>query len=317
MRPLTLADLEMVHDLELARDIAYTGGERYSLDNLRTRWVSPLFQLEDARLVFDTAGQLIAYLGLAQRQQAKNYADLTVRPGYSDPRLGDYLLAHGETWARGRIEQAPPEARVTLELEAYANDGYNCRACTRAGLVDIRHSWSMAIEMQEPPGKLAWPEGIELRPFVPGRDDRVTFDAIDTAFRDHWGYMPQDYNEWRHWTVERANFDPALWFLAYEGDQVAGCSVCFVKLAGFGWVDELCVLRPWRRKGLGLALLQHSFGEFYRRGIHKVGLGVDAQNLTGATRLYQRAGMYIAGEEIDYEKELRPGVEVTTRELPA
>jgi mycothiol synthase len=61
---------------------------------------------------------------------------------------------------------------------------------------------------------------------------------------------------------------------------------------------------------LGLALLQHSFGEFYKRGTPVISLGVDAANPTGATRLYQKAGMHVAAEYVSYEKELRPGLEL-------
>ena len=82
-----------------------------------------------------------------------------------------------------------------------------------------------------------------------------------------------------------------------------------------GWVGTLGVLRPWRKSGLGLALLRHSFNEFYRRGKHKVGLGVDAENLTGALRLYQNAGMHVHQTFDNYEKELRPGVEISTQTL--
>jgi ribosomal protein S18 acetylase RimI-like enzyme len=74
-----------------------------------------------------------------------------------------------------------------------------------------------------------------------------------------------------------------------------------------GWIRSLGVRRRWRRKGLAMALLHHSFGEFYRRGKRSVGLGVDSENPTGATRLYERAGMHIA-EVFDLcEKELRAG----------
>jgi ribosomal protein S18 acetylase RimI-like enzyme len=54
-------------------------------------------------------------------------------------------------------------------------------------------------------------------------------------------------------------------------------------------------------------LLLHSFNEFYQRGMFKIGLGVDASNPTGATRLYQKVGMKVAVEDVLYEKELRPG----------
>jgi ribosomal protein S18 acetylase RimI-like enzyme len=77
------------------------------------------------------------------------------------------------------------------------------------------------------------------------------------------------------------------------------------------------VRRPWRKRGLGLALLNHSFGEFYRRGYRRVGLGVDAQNLTGALRLYEKAGMRAdpARRFSVYEKELRLGVDLAVETL--
>lgn len=76
-----------------------------------------------------------------------------------------------------------------------------------------------------------------------------------------------------------------------------------------GFVDKLGVRRPWRRRGIALALLYTVFGEFYRRDTHTIILGVDSQSETGAVQLYQRAGMWMERETISYEKELRPGKE--------
>ncbi len=126
--------------------------------------------------------------------------------------------------------------------------------------------------------------------------------------------MPGNFEEWKHWMLDREGFDPTLFFLAFDGQQLAGCSLCSYEL-GDGWVNTLAVLRPWRKQGLGMALLLHSFGEFYRRGKRRVGLGVDSQNLTGATRLYQRAGMHVSREYISYEKELRAGIELSTQAI--
>ncbi len=114
--------------------------------------------------------------------------------------------------------------------------------------------------------------------------------------------------------LKRDDFDPSLCFLALDGDQIAGFALCRPYI-DMGWVDELGVLRPWRRKGLGLALLHHAFHAFQARGFLRVGLGVDAQNLTGATRLYERAGMSPFRQWDIYQKELRPGVELATRSL--
>lgn len=179
----------------------------------------------------------------------------------------------------------------------------------------VRSNWRMEIEMHQPPLGPLWPYGISMRTFVPGQDERATFEAMDEVFQDHWGHIPGNYEEWCHWMLKREDFDPTLWFLACDGNEIAAGSLCMNE--SIGWVDDLAVRRPWRRAGLGMALLLHSFGEFYRRGIRKVGLHVDSQNLTGATRLYDRAGMHIARRHNWYEKELRPGVELSTQELSA
>jgi len=63
-------------------------------------------------------------------------------------------------------------------------------------------------------------------------------------------------------------------------------------------------LRRWRRRGLGLALLQHALGEFFKPGERRIGLGVDTENSSGATRLYERAGMHVACEALCFAKEL-------------
>jgi ribosomal protein S18 acetylase RimI-like enzyme len=103
-----------------------------------------------------------------------------------------------------------------------------------------------------------------------------------------------------------------------DGDQIAGINLCrshWIDDPDTGWVGTLGVRRPWRKRGIGLALLRHAFNEFYRRGKRKVGLGVDAQNLTGALRLYEGAGMHVHQASDLYEKELRPGREISVESL--
>ncbi len=317
MRPPTIEDLEIVHGLTLAYDLAFYGEEDMTLEDLRMYWSAPKHNLErDQRLVFDQNGQLLAVLYLDQRMYVKFFVDILVRPGYSDTRPGDYLLELGETWAREQMIQAEPEVRVALNVWVPSNDQDSLDRFTQRGFQEIRRYWDMKIELSETPAAPEWSEGVELRPFVPDRDARAVFDMMETAFSDHWGHMPGSFDEWRHRKIEHPDFDPTLWFVACQGDQPAGVSLCSAG-GEHASVDTLGVLRPWRRQGLGLALLLHSFGEFYRRGKREVVLGVDSQNLTGAVRLYQRAGMHIARENISFEKELRAGREISTQALPA
>jgi ribosomal protein S18 acetylase RimI-like enzyme len=161
-----------------------------------------------------------------------------------------------------------------------------------------------------------------LRSFDPEKDLLPIYKVDEEVFQDHFGHLPEPEDEGfkrfvHHMTGSDA-YDPDLWFLAVDGDQIVG--ICICRKYGdegkdTGHVSVLGVRRPWRRKGIALALLQHSFGEFYRRGKRKVDLGVDAESLTGAVDLYQKAGMYVRRQFDLYEKELRPGREISVTSL--
>jgi len=201
---------------------------------------------------------------------------------------------------------APPGLRVSLYNSVnHANEAAR-KLVEGEGYTLARHFWRMQMDMDEAPQRPVWPDGITVRTFVPGQDEPATFEAFQEAFRDHWEYVPWRFETWQQIMIERDDFDPSLWFLAMDGDEIAGGSLCFNHHEE-GWVDDLAVRRPWRRQGLGLALLRHSFRELYRRAQRRVALGVDTQNTTGATRLYDRAGMHVSRQYDAYHKELRPG----------
>ncbi len=314
MRCPTMDDLKAVHNVVTTSDLAYLGSADITLDDIRTDWLAPTFNLQqDAWLIAGPSGQVVGYASMGQREHARIYSEILVLPEFSRLGLQDALLAQVEQWAQGQVPQARPEVRVALNSFVAQGDEQGALSLQRSGFKEIRRSWNMEITMNEAPAEPEWPAGMTVRTFRPG-DERLVFDTDEEAFKDHWGHMPGNFERWKHWTVERETFDPTLWFLAYEGDRIAGVSLCAHR-DELGWVDSLGVLRPWRRAGLGKALMLHAFGEFYRRGTRTVGLGVDAQNLTGATRLYEKVGMHVVRVYINYEKELRAGIELSTQEL--
>jgi ribosomal protein S18 acetylase RimI-like enzyme len=103
-----------------------------------------------------------------------------------------------------------------------------------------------------------------------------------------------------------------------DGNEIAGICLCRpvdAEDSESGWVNELGVRRAWRKQGLGFVLLKHAFAAFYARGQKRAALGVDASSLTNATRLYERAGMRVVRQFDQFEKELRPGLEISTQKL--
>jgi ribosomal protein S18 acetylase RimI-like enzyme len=139
-----------------------------------------------------------------------------------------------------------------------------------------------------------WPDGVGARSYEEG-DERVFYDIHQETFEDTWEPIHETYEEWAHWLFEGSDFVPDLWFLAVEGDEPAGFALChpYRTRPELGWVRILGVRRPWRRRGLGRALLLQAFREFAARGMTHAGLGVDSTSLTGANRLYESVGMLV------------------------
>jgi mycothiol synthase len=178
-------------------------------------------------------------------------------------------------------------------------------AVIAAGFELVRHSFQMTRPLDEidPP---VWPNGIRVATFEAGQVAAVHA-AAQEAFADHWEHRDTPLEEWRKWHIEDPRFDPSFWFVAWDGDEIAGVSLCRVHSSGdpqHGFVSTLGVRRPWRRQGLGTALLLHSFADMKRRGMTKASLGVDAENTTGAVRLYERAGMTVDQRYDVYRKAL-------------
>jgi ribosomal protein S18 acetylase RimI-like enzyme len=175
------------------------------------------------------------------------------------------------------------------------------------GYEPVRVHYWMTVTLKNAPPSPQWPEGIAVRAYVPGQDEQALYEAGEASFQDIWNRQPSTLERWTAATRD-PDFDPSLWFLAQDQATGAVAAICLCSaIPGQGMVTQLGVLRPWRRRGLGLSLLQHAFGAFYRRGIVEIGLSVDAESATGAPRLYARAGMTVARSYIQYLKELRPG----------
>ena len=311
VRRPTLDDADAITAMVQAAEIAEQGEPEMEREILVDDWQK--LNLEtDAWVVVD-GDRIVGYADLTERGHVQFNTWAATHPDHVGRGIGSHLISLVETRARERIGEAPEGARVTLH-NWVANVNRQARELLeRRGYEPVRHYWRMAIDMTEEPPAPAWPDGIGLRTFERGRDERATFDALEAGFSDHWGFIPGDFDKWVKDT-QSESFDPTLWFLAVDGEEIAGVSLCS-RLSLLPWVDKLAVRREWRHRGLGLALLQHSFGEFWGRGWRKAELGVDSENLTGATRLYERAGMAKDRQWDRYVKELRPGKELQVQSI--
>ena len=292
---------------------------------VRTELVSPGFNpAEDIRLVFALDGEMVGYIEVwtTGKPPVHPWIWARVDPRYEGLGIGTYLLTWAEARARKVLEDVPTELRVAPQVGTYREAAKAKKLFEDMGYRFIRSSYNMRINLETPPPAPEWPAGITLRIFNPETDLEAVYRAVDESFSDHYGHVDTPFEEglerFKHLMTGYEGFDPTLWFLAMDGEEVAG--VCLCRDHGYdspdiGYINTLAVRRPWRKRGIGLTLLRHSFVELYRRGRGGAGLVVDAENLTGALRLYEDAGMYVHRAFERFEKEIRPGKEISVQSL--
>ena len=304
LRPPTIADVQGVADLIAACDMACYGVTDISAEEVQRYWEVPRFDVsQDARIVVAPDGLIVGYEEICPRSDQRLDYDGYVHPRETGRGFGTQLLRWAQERARERLGEMRAEGSIVLHGNTPALD-QNARAMFDAeGFALVRQFWRMEIELAQPPAQPVWPEGIRLRTLRPAQDEQSVYATIEEAFDDHWGHIPRSFEEWLQWIRDNKH-DPALTFIAFEGDEVAGVSVN--RYRDIAWVGQLAVRRPWRKRGLGLALLLQSFNAFYERGDRTVGLSVDSESLTGATRLYEKAGMRVTRCFDMYEKVIRP-----------
>jgi mycothiol synthase len=216
-----------------------------------------------------------------------------VQPAWRGRGLGRVLLGFLE--GRLRAQASQQAAPGLFSVEAYESEQARLALLQRAGYLGARYEDLMVRpDLEHIPDALL-PPGLEVRPVQPEQIDQI-WDAADEAFRDHWGYIPLPPEERRQMRQE-PDFDPSLWQVAWDGDQVAGMVLNFVNAnenAEYrrqrGWTEGICVRRPWRRRGLARALLAQSLQALKERGLTEAALTVDTQNLSGAHHLYASLG---------------------------
>jgi GNAT superfamily N-acetyltransferase len=299
-----------------------TGINKFTLEDFNTIFSAPGFDMgSSTRIVTSIQGEAIAAVLVMDLGNPPIHPSVygCVRSGWEGRGIGSFLIEWAEERAKQAVFRCPDEARVSMYLQTAPTHEKSVQLFEKRGLAPVRYSWFMFRELDEAPPKPYWPAGIQVLTQAEYTDLVAILEATDEAFKDHWGHVDRSGDEerirrFRHSIENDEDHDPSLWFLAMDGDEIAGVALCAARLGTdreTGVVNTLGVRRPWRRQGLGLALLYHAFSEYFRRGYKRVGLGVDTQNLSGATRLYQKAGMQVDREFVVYEKELRPGVELS------
>ena len=285
-------------ELMNAHQLAAFGEADYTADDLRTWLTTPYVEVDRDLRVLERDGRLIGY---ADADPTRNepplwWCDVKVAPDVDARAVVAELVAWLEERAvegRLRVWTSEDDARIVGAFDAL-------------GFEPVRHSYRMEIDLDDELREPVWPAEISVRTAT-ADDQRSVYDAVTEVWQDTNDPSDETFEEWAHWHVERDSYDPSLWVLAMAGEELAGFSICRSDPVDpqAGYVNLLGVRRAWRRQGLGEALLLRSFNAFRQRGLTRGTLGVDASSVTGATRLYERAGMSVYRDTVFLERAVR------------
>jgi mycothiol synthase len=298
------ADLEAVLEVLRATDSSVAGDSDWTASDLADEWAE-LDVSRDAWL-FELDATVAGYASFYVRG-GRFQGDGYVHPDFRNRGIGSEILRVTEERARAEEASVPGGERVYLQNATLDDDDCTQWFYRAHGYVPVRGFSGMTIDLEEEPEVPRVP-GIRIRTVDHPTEARAVHEAHQEAFATHWEFRPMPWEEWEEKRLGKETFDPTLWWVAVDGDRVVGVSLCVHKRSpDQGWVDALGVRPEYRRRGIAEALLKTAFAEFFRRGERKVGLGVDAESPTGATRLYDRAGMRTLWRAVVWEKELRAG----------
>jgi mycothiol synthase len=301
VRPATWDDLAAVAELSRTCDRHDWGTSVADEQDFRDDWNLPRMRMEtDTWLVEDATGLAVGYAFVTADPLGTEVKSIGfVHPEHRGRGIGSLLVDRVMARSREMLDGAG-----VLRCFAPGPDRAAAELFTASGFRLARSLQRMeaAIDV-DVPFETGSPDGVTVRMFEPGSDDRSVHATLMEAFAGHYGFSEEPFDEWSAVAFDRETFDPTLWFVAEADGEVAGALIGVVRL-DMGWIADIGVRERWRRRGIGERLVRRSLESFRARGFRSVGLNVDPDNETGAMRLYERLGFRFERRFDFYEREL-------------
>jgi mycothiol synthase len=230
-----------------------------------------------------------------------------VHPAYRSRGLGGQLLGWAETAAVPLHQERFPGRPLTLSGSCISRNDDAAELYAAHGYREVRWFHEMTKDLAAALPDVPAPAGVQIVGFTPARSQDALL-VFNEAFRDHWGSIENNAEQWAYHTTERA-FRPALSFLAYAGQEPLGVIICYeydaaTEATGIRdlHIPLIGTRRAGRKRGIASALLLRALAEARADGLTTASLGVDADSPTGALGLYERAGFTVTDTWIAQEK---------------
>jgi mycothiol synthase len=250
-------------------------------------------------LMVEVDGQMVAYnrtFWEVQEDGTRIYAVFGfLLPEWRRKRIGTAMLLHGERRLREIASDHSGDGPCFFESNLADTEHGTIALLEHAGYKPVRYGFNMVRDLSEPFPEMPMPSGLEVRP-VKEEHIRAIWEADVESFRDHWGFVPPTETRYQNW-INEPDFDPSLFKVAWDGDQIVGAVQNFVNAeenAEYnrkrGYTEGIFTRRAWRKRGLAKSLIVQSMKMFKEMGMTETALSVDSENLSGALRVYESVG---------------------------
>lgn len=250
-------------------------------------------------IFIDIKGVTVGFCRVFWERQVKSgqYSygiNLSVDPSWQAKGIEQSLISWGETRGRYYASVLPDGHNGTFITRCRETDRTRFNIMTEAGFFIDRYYHSMSRPLTDIPER-PMPDGITVRPVLP-KDHRKIWDAAGLAFVDEYG-AAEPTEEWYQSYRANPNYQPILWQVAWDGDEVVGSVQNYVSLEeneleghNRGYTEAISVRKEWRGRGIASSLICRSMAMFKAMNMDEVALTADTQNPTGAMRLYTNLG---------------------------
>jgi mycothiol synthase len=301
LRPPTPQDLQPVFELMVRCDIREVGFPDTDKDDLRHDW-EQINLARDAWLAFDAKGALHGYSAVLPWGEGVRLA-IFDDPGTEDTDLFMGLLIMCEKRAANIIHELNNPAKCGIYTHVSDTTTHQKLILEEAGYRIKKNIFNMHIDLTNDLPKPELPAGFSIRTTSTSQDEPAIHALVQEAF-DWRERSPQPFDEWKEFMIRPDTYNENLWFLAVKDEEIIGAILCFQFAdSNIGWIRQLAVKKPYRKLGIGRALLHRSFQAFKNLGLPKAGLAVESAN-ANACHFYQTAGMYKAVHLDEYAKEI-------------
>ena len=222
--------------------------------------------------------------------------------------LEPFLLAWAEACARPSLAAAPGGGSLRQHVEEHRLR--RRRVLEQAGYHHARTFAEMQRPLDETPPASSLPGGLQIVPWSDRFEEPARL-AANEAFAAHWGALAVPPEMWHQRVQASPHFRPALSRLAVKGEEVVSLCLAVVdpeENARRGvaevWLERIGTIPSYQRQGLATALVNEVLRAGAAAGFTRAALGVDLENATRATVLYERLGFTATRRALAYVKEL-------------